>query len=121
MALRKEQIDQPYYKESRNMKRTRITVDIDPELRKRIKLAASQADISISEYVENILEKAVPHEINILQPQGHPVTQEAIEQLRRLREQIFQENNGQFFEDSVELLRQQREELTRQIMGEAEE
>lgn len=103
------------------MKRTRITIDINPELRRRIKLAASQADISISEYMENILEKAVPDEINILQPQGHPVTLEAIERLRRLREQIFQEHNGQFFEDSAELLYQQREERTRQLMGEAEE
>lgn len=86
---------------------TRITIDISPELRRHIQLAASQTDISISEYVENILEKAVP--------QGHPVTLEVIEQLRRLREQIFQENNEQFFEDSAELLNQQREERTREL------
>lgn len=101
--------------------RTRITIDISPELRRRIRLVASQADISISEYVENILEKAVPDEINILQPQGHPVTLEVIEQLRRLREQIFQENNEQFFEDSAEELRQQREKRTQQLMGDLEE
>jgi hypothetical protein len=90
-------------------------IDISPELRQRIKLATSHANISISEYVGNILEKAIPQESAILQLQGHPVTLEVIEQLRSLREQIFQENNGQFFEDSAELLRHQREERTREL------
>ncbi len=121
MALRKEQIDEFHDEENRVMKeRTRITIDVSPELRKRIKVAAAENGISISEYLGHILEESVP----VKHPEitrGHPVTLEAIERLRRLREQIFQENNGQFFEDSSELLYQQREERTRQLMGEAEE
>ncbi len=49
--------------------------------------------------------------------QGQPVTRETIERLRRLREQIWEENNWEFFEDSAELIRQQREERTQYLMG----
>src|SRR5260370_6377642 len=121
MALRKEQIDDTYHEENQAMKeRTRITIDVSPELRTRIKVAAAENAISISEYLGRILEESVPVKDTGI-TRGHPVTREAIERLRRLREQIFQEHNGQLFQYSVELLRQQREERTRQLMGEAEE
>lgn len=121
MALRKEEIDAVYDKEKRVMKeRTRITIDVSPEMRKRIKVAAAESGISISEYLGRILEDAVPGKASE-STEGHPVTLEAIERLRRLREKIFRENNGQYFEDSSELLYQQREERTRQLMGELEE
>lgn len=121
MALRKEQIEATYNEEIQTMKeRTRITIDVNPELRTRIKVAAAENGISISEYLGRILEESVPIKDTGI-TRGHPVTREAIERLRRLREQIFQEHNGQFFEDSAELLYQQREERTRQLMGEAEE
>jgi hypothetical protein len=121
MALRKEQIDEFHDEENRVMKeRTRITIDVSPELRTRIKVAAAENGISISEYLGRILEGAIPAR-NTERTKGHPVTLEAIERLRRLREQIFQENNRQFFEDSAELLYQQREERTQQLMGESEE
>jgi hypothetical protein len=121
MALRKEEIDDTYDKENRTMKeRTRITIDVSPELRTRIKVAAAENGVSISEYLGRILEESVPVKASE-RTEGHPVTLEAIERLRRLREKIFRENNGQYFEDSSELLYQQREERTRQLMGELEE
>ena len=121
MALRKEEIDEIYHKENRAMKeRTRITIDVSPELRKKIKVAAAENGITISEFLGRIIEESIPVR-ETESTQGHPVTLEAIERLRRLREQIFQENNGQFFEDSAELLYRQREERTKQLMGEAEE
>jgi len=48
----------------------------------------------------------------------HPVTPELLEQVYRVREQIMQESKGKIFEDSTEIIRQQREERTRQLMGE---
>ncbi len=51
----------------------------------------------------------------------HPITSEFLEQLDRVRERIMQESNGFIFEDSAESIRQQREERTRQLMGEDEE
>jgi len=50
-----------------------------------------------------------------------PVTRETIERLHRVREEILQERQGKLFEDSAEMIRQMREERTRQLMGEEEE
>ena len=51
----------------------------------------------------------------------HPVTRETIERLRQVREEILQDRQGKPFEDSAEMIRQMREERTRQLMGEEEE
>ena len=116
MALRKEEIDDTYDKESQTMKeRTRITIDVSPELRQRIRLAAFQNDISISEYVSNILEQAVPNQETISLGKRHPIPPEFLEQLFRLREQIFRESNGHIFEDSAEAVRRMREERTKYL------
>jgi 2'-5' RNA ligase len=50
-----------------------------------------------------------------------PLTSELLEQVYRVRERIKQETNGRLFEDSTEIIRQQREERTRQLTGEYEE
>ena len=51
------------------MKRSRITIDMSPELRRRIKVAASQRDVSISEYLGSILEENVPDAASVTQQQ----------------------------------------------------
>ena len=100
-------------------KRTRITIDVSPEMRRRIKMAALQNDLSIGEYVGRILEQIVPDETPAKRIQGHPITREAIERLRQLREEIMRDRQGKpFSEDSTEMLRQEREKRTRQLMGE---
>jgi hypothetical protein len=118
MALRKQEFDDHEEQTNKPTKRPRITIDVSPELRRRIKIAASQNDLSISEYLGRILEATVPEETKAVQQAGQPVTRETIERLRRLREQIWEENNREFFEDSAEILRQQRDERTRYLMGE---
>jgi hypothetical protein len=45
-----------------------------------------------------------------------PVTREAIERLLKFREELIQESNGQLFEDSAEILRQEREKRTQHLM-----
>lgn len=95
--------------------RTRITIDVSPELRQRIRLAAFQNDISINEYVSNILEQAVPNQETISLEKRHPIPPEFLEQLFRLREQIFRESNGHIFEDSAEAVRRMREERTKYL------
>jgi hypothetical protein len=47
---------------------------------------------------------------------GRPVTRKAIERLLKFREELIQETNGQLFEDSAEILRQEREKRTKQLM-----
>jgi hypothetical protein len=115
MAIRKAEIDEVYDKEKQAMKeRTRITIDVSPELRKRIKVAAAENGVSISEYLGHILEESVPVKSSGRTP-GHPVTREAIERLRQIREAIMQDRNGKSFEDSTEIIRQMREERSREL------
>ena len=94
--------------------RTRITIDVSPELRTRIKVAAAENGVSISEYLGHILEESVPIK-NSGRTRGHPVTREAIERLRQIREAIMQDRNGKPFEDSTEIIRQMREERSREL------
>ena len=116
MALSKEDFhDDIKQKEANTMKRSRITIDISPELRRRIKVAASQNDLSISEYLGRILEQAVPDEASIIEEEEQPITLEEIEKLRRLRKLILQDRQGKLFEDSSEMIRKMREERTRYL------
>jgi hypothetical protein len=115
MALRKEQIEATYDEENQTMKeRTRITIDISPELRQRIKLAAFQNNISISEYLGRILEDAVPREISYSK-EMKPLTREKLERVLKVREEIIAHTYGRTFDDSTELIRQMREERTREL------
>lgn len=111
MALRKENFhDDDKQQETSTMKRSRITIDISPELRRRIKVAASQRDLSISEYLGGILEENVPDEISMVELEAHPVPPDILEEVDRIHERVIRESKGHIFEDSAEVLRQQREE-----------
>ena len=99
-------------------KRPRLMIDISPELRRRIKIAAAQKDLSIREYVEDILDQAVPLEdAHTKKRQTHPISQESLQRLLRTREQIIQERQGKPFSDSTEIIRQMREERS-EYLGE---
>jgi hypothetical protein len=100
---------------SRTMKRSRITFDASPELRRRIKIAALQNDLSIGEYLGRILEQVVPHEASMAQPERRYATPETVQRVLRVRERLMQESEGELFEDSAELLRKQREERTQYL------
>lgn len=116
MAVRKEHYDEDQIDNAK--KRSRITFDVSPELRRRIKIAALQNDLSIGEYLGGILDKAVPDEVSTPLRQYRPVTRKTLEMLDEVREQIMQRRNGKPFEDSTEMIRQMREERTRYLMGE---
>ena len=66
----------------------------------------------------DITNEPVPGESSMEGLPWHPIPSDIIEQLDRVRERIRQESNGYVFEDSTEIIRQQREERTRQLMGE---
>ncbi len=130
MALRKENLGNSDDQAARTTKRSRITIDISPELRRRIKLAALQEDLSISDYLGRVLEQAVPKEVSMTQQEHHPITREAIERLKRISEKIMQDRGGKLFEDhedimehtgghlfedSTEVIRQMREERSQEL------
>src|SRR5437868_15538301 len=100
MALRKEDFqDDDEQQKANTMKRSRITIDISPELRRRIKVAASQRDLSISEYLGSILEENVPEEMSIKQQQRKSLTRETLEHVYQVREEIMEHTNRRIFED----------------------
>ena len=116
MALRKEDFhNEDKQQEANTMKRSRITIDISPELRRRIKVAASQRDLSISEYLGNILEEHVPEEMILVEQDVHSVPSDILEEIDRIHERVIRESKGHIFEDSTEVLRQQREERTQYL------
>ena len=115
MALRKEEVYGKDKQMSRTTKRSRITFDASPELRRRIKIAALQNDLSIGEYLGHILEQVVPHEASMAQRERRYATPETVQRVLRVRERLMQESKGELFEDSAELLRKQREERTQYL------
>ena len=118
MALRNEEFyHEGKRQEANTMKRSRITIDISPELRRRIKIAASQRDVSISEYLSQILEETVPEDMNLVEQEAHSVPSDILEEVDRIQERVLRESRGHIFEDSAEVLRQQREERTHYLEG----
>lgn len=60
-----------------------------------------------------------PATINKIKRQGRPITREAVERLRRTRQQIMEDRQGKpFSENSTDMLEKAREERTRELMGE---
>ena len=114
MALREEDVYRKSVPAAQPAKRSRITFDVKPELRHRIKLAALEKDLSIGEYLGYILEQAVPKTTSTIE-QRRPATRKMLEELREVRELILQDRNGQPFEDSAEMIRQMREERTKHL------
>jgi hypothetical protein len=63
-----------------------------------------------------ITEQTAPDEAKKTPRQHRPVTREAIERLRQIREEIMKDRNGELFEDSAEILRREREKRTEYLM-----
>jgi hypothetical protein len=78
-------------------------------------MAATQNDLSISEYLGRILDEAVPEDISLTKQERHPVTPEYVQRVLQIRERIMQESGGQIFEDSAERVRQMRDERTKYL------
>jgi len=114
MALRKQEFDDNE-EQSNKSTRPRITIDVSPELRRRIRVAASQNDLSISQYVGKILDQAVPHETRMNQQQRRPLNRKTLEHALQVRQEIIEHTNGRVFEDSTEIIRQMREERSREL------
>jgi len=117
MAIRKQDVhdnDDDDDQAEKARKRTRITIDVSPEMRRRIKMAALQNDLSVGEYIGRILEQNVPDETTKTL-QRRPATRMMLEELRQVRDAIMQDRNGQPFEDSTEMIRQMREDRSKEL------
>ncbi len=90
-----------------------LTIDLDAELMRRIRFAAARNRQTVDTYVEKILEQTVPDEASI-QETRRKLRAEAINDLIRTREEIMKAHPGVIY-DSVETLRQLREERTKEL------
>ena|ERR1700730_6170092 len=118
MAVEKHQFDEEHKEQIED---ELATLGLSSQLRERIRVAARENGQSVKEYVNQILKQTVPSEESldnkeqIVEQGGRPITREAIERLRHIREQIMQDRQGKPFEDSTELIRQMREERSQYI------
>ena len=92
-----------------------IMVGINPELYQRVEMAAAENHLSIREYLEEVLERIMSHDIDTSREQRQPMTREALEGLLQLREQFKKNHPGQVFDDSTEIIRQMREERSQYL------
>jgi 2'-5' RNA ligase len=63
----------------------------------------------------DISNQPIPGESSMKELHSRPLTRETLEQVLRVRERIIRESKGHIFEDSAEVLRQQREERTKYL------
>jgi hypothetical protein len=124
-------------------RRARLSIDVEPELRQRIKIAAAARDLSVREYVEAVLRRALeaeaPGEGAADQaawsaPSARGLARgaerdeasnraliraeqerglRALEKLERLDRELLARRSGRPFSPSWELLNQARDERTR--------
>lgn len=92
-----------------------LLIRIHPQLRRRIILEAAEANLSVPEYVERILEQIVPPEPAYLQGHTQKLNKTAIEDLHRFQENLKRKYPGRTFGDSAEELHQIREERIREL------
>jgi uncharacterized protein (DUF1778 family) len=93
-------------------KRPRISIDVTPDLRRRIRLAAASQDMSVTDYCREVLTRHLRQEAD-REDARRDRALEALEMARRFRERVF--GDRILTPDSSELIREAREERLRQL------
>ena len=91
--------------------RPRLTVDISPALKRRIKVAAAAQDMPVSAYIARVLGQVVPVSEAIVKTSDGAITSG----MTRRAEQLRAEQRAPFPEDSADLIREARERRTTQL------
>jgi hypothetical protein len=86
--------------------RPRLTVDISPTLKRRIKIAAAAQEMPVSAYIARVLEQAVPAADSVAKASDGSISPEMIRRAAALRA----EQKAPFPEDSADLIREAREQ-----------
>ena len=66
--------------------------------------------------MEEQQQRSADDEANETRRQERSLPDDFLEQVHRIREQVIQDSRGELFEDSTELIRQEREKRTKQLM-----
>jgi hypothetical protein len=85
--------------------RPRLTVDISPMLKRRIKIAAAAQDMPVSAYIARVLEQAVPAADTVTKASDGTISPEMMRRASTLRA----EQTAPFPEDSADFIREARE------------
>ena len=93
--------------------RPRLTVDISPTLKRRIKVAAAAQDMPVPAYIARVLEQAVPAAHMVTKASDGIIKPEMIRQAAALRT----EQRAPFPEDSADLIREAREQRHAQLLA----
>jgi hypothetical protein len=65
--------------------RPRLTVDISPALKRRIRVAAAAQDVAVSAYIANVLERTVPMTETVGKGSDGTIVSRMIRRAKRLR------------------------------------
>ncbi len=95
-----------------NNNKSRFTLDMTPELRTRLKIAAARKSITMRQYCLSAIEQQLDREeVGVLA--SGTFNREAIEKARALQESVF--GKRRLADESAELIRQAREERASQL------
>ena len=93
-----------------NNNKSRFTLDMTPELRTRLKIAAARKSVTMRQYCLTAVEQQLDREeVGVLA--SGTFSQEAIDKARALQESVF--GKRRLADESAELIRQAREERGR--------
>jgi hypothetical protein len=93
-------------KNAPSRQRPRLTIDIKPALKRRIKVAAAAQDMPVSAYIARVLEQSLPAAEAMTKVSDGIVTSAMVQRAEALRKQ----QKEPFPEDSADLIREAREE-----------
>ena len=119
---------------TRSDQRTILTIDLEPELGQRIEAAATARNLSVSDYMNALVQEALASnedeglhplesekiEVAPLTPEEQERGLQAVAGLTRIRQALFAKH-GKLEPESWELLHESREERTRELMRALEE
>jgi len=95
-----------------NDSKSRFTLDMTPELRMRLKIAAARRGVTMRRYSISAIERQLEEEgISVLAPAGFD--SDAVAGARSLQKAVFGERR--LAEDSTDLIREAREERLKQL------
>jgi len=116
MAVRKDEFSDDKRQAGKSKKRPRLTIDVDDETRRKIKIIATREDLTVNGFLLPILKQIVEERFHDEEHrQRKPATRKMIEELEQVSQEIMRERQGKPFEDSTEMIREMREERSREL------
>ena len=95
-----------------NNNKSRFTLDMTPELRTRLKIAAARKSITMRQYCLTAVEQQLDREeVGVLA--SGTFNQETVEKARALQKSVF--GKSRLADESAELIRQARDERVSQL------